>query len=241
MSSVIIVGGTAGIGLELAKHYAVRGRSVVVSGRDRERAEQAAAEVDKIAVADTGGNAPQARGIALDLSRPQDIAAALSDVGPVDRLVLTAIERDLNSIAGYDVERAVRLTTLKLVGYHAVVNALLPQLSPDSSVLFFGGVAKDRPYAGSTTVSTINAGVVGMVRTLSVEIAPIRVNSIHPGIVGDSPFWLAKPAALEDARRRTLTDRSPTTADVVDASVFLLENRAVNGVDLHVDGGRREL
>lgn len=237
MSSVVIVGGTAGIGLELAKHYAVRGRSVVVSGRDRERAEQAAAEIDKAA----DGNAPKARGVTLDLSTPQDIAAALCDVGPVDRVALTAVERDLNSIADYDVERAVRLTTLKLVGYHAVVNALLPQMSPDSSVLFFGGVAKDRPYAGSTTVSTINAGVVGMVRTLSVEIAPIRVNSIHPGIVGDSPFWLAKPAALEEARRRTLTGRSPSTADVVDASVFLLENRAVNGVDLHVDGGHRVL
>ena len=96
---------------------------------------------------------------------------------------------------------------------------------------------RDRPYPGSTTVSSINAGVIGMVRTLSVELAPIRVNSIHPGIVGDSPFWAGKP--LDAIVANTLTGRLATMADVVNASVFLLENNAVNGVDLVVDGGWR--
>ncbi|PZG20425.1 SDR family NAD(P)-dependent oxidoreductase [Nonomuraea aridisoli] len=240
MSSVIIIGGTSGIGLELAKEYAARGRSVVVTGREQSRAEKAAAEVDAVARGGADGNVPRARGLAVDLSRPQEVAAALDGVGTVDRLALVAIERDLNSIKDYDVERAIRLTTLKLVGYHAVVSALLPRFTAESSVLVFGGVAKDLPYAGSTTVSTINAGVVGMTRTLSVELAPVRVNSLHPGIVGDSPFWRDKTEQLAQVRSRSLTDRLPTTAEVVDASVFLLENRAVNGVDLRLDGGTRE-
>jgi len=105
------------------------------------------------------------------------------------------------------------------------------------SVLLFGGMARIRPYPGSTTVSSINAGVIGMVRTMSCELAPTRVNSIHPGIVGDSPYWIGKP--LDAVLAGTLTGRLATMADVVQAAVFLMENNSVNGVDLAVDGGWR--
>jgi NAD(P)-dependent dehydrogenase (short-subunit alcohol dehydrogenase family) len=89
-------------------------------------------------------------------------------------------------------------------------------------------------------VTTVNAGVIGLVRALSVELAPIRVNSLHPGIVGDSPFWSDKPPqVLEAFRSGTLTGKLATMADVVGATEFLLENPAVNGVDLVLDGGWR--
>ena len=96
--------------------------------------------------------------------------------------------------------------------------------------MLFGGLAKDRPYPGSTTVSTVNGGVIGLVHTLAVELAPIRVNAMHPGIVGDSPFWSGKPAEVLDGyRARTPTGRLATMADIVDAVDFLLSNRSVNG------------
>jgi NAD(P)-dependent dehydrogenase (short-subunit alcohol dehydrogenase family) len=98
-------------------------------------------------------------------------------------------------------------------------------------------MAKERPYPGSTTVTTINGGVVGLTRTLVEELRPRRVNSIHPGIVGDSPYWVDKPAALERTIAATPIGRLATMADIVGATVFLLENPAVNGVDLIVDGG----
>jgi NAD(P)-dependent dehydrogenase (short-subunit alcohol dehydrogenase family) len=76
------------------------------------------------------------------------------------------------------------------------------------------------------------------VRTLAVELAPIRVNALHPGVIGDTPAWSGKPeAVLESLRERTPIGRLASTVDVVDAAVFLLENRAVNGVNLEVDGG----
>jgi NAD(P)-dependent dehydrogenase (short-subunit alcohol dehydrogenase family) len=224
--SVVIVGGTAGLGRELARYYASRDRSVVLTGRDAANAAKVASEI--------GGDT---RGLALDLAEPQAIAANLADVGPVDHLVLAAIERDANFVKDYNIERAIRLVTIKLVGYTEVVHALADRLTGQGSVLLFGGMARVRPYPGSTTVSSINGGVVGMVRTLSCELAPIRVNSIHPGIVGDSPFWEGKP--LDHVVAGTLTGQLPTMADVVDASVFLLENKSVNGVDLTVDGGWR--
>jgi NAD(P)-dependent dehydrogenase (short-subunit alcohol dehydrogenase family) len=175
--------------------------------------------------------------LALDLSRPHEIAGNLAGIGPVDHVVLAAIDRDANSVRTYDIDAAIHLVTLKLVGYTEVLRALADRLTGNGSILLFGGMARVRPYPGSTTVSSINAGVVGMVRTLSVEMAPIRVNSIHPGIVGDSPFWAGKP--LDAIIANTLTGRLATMAQVVEASVFLLENGAMNGVDLVVDGGWR--
>ena len=80
--------------------------------------------------------------------------------------MLAAIERDQNSVADYDIDQAITLATLKLVGYTQVVHVLLPRLSADASIVLFGGLAKDRPYPGSTTVSTVNGGIVGLVRSL---------------------------------------------------------------------------
>jgi NAD(P)-dependent dehydrogenase (short-subunit alcohol dehydrogenase family) len=222
--SLVVIGGTAGIGREIAQRAVVRGDQVVISGRDISRAAGVAEEL--------GGDA---RGIAVDLSQPESIAAGLADVERVDHLVLAAIERDMNTVAEYDVAKALRLVTLKLVGYTETIHALLPRMAPDAAIVLFGGLAKDRPYPGSTTVSTINGGVVGMVHTMAVELAPIRVNAIHPGIIGDSPFWSGKP--LDHVVTRTPLGRMATMEEVADATEFLLRNGAVTGVHLPVDGG----
>jgi NAD(P)-dependent dehydrogenase (short-subunit alcohol dehydrogenase family) len=224
--TVVIVGGTQGLGLDLARQYAERGRRVLVTGRDAERAEKAAVEL---------GDA--ATGLAFDLAEPSTIAPALASVGSVDRLALVAIDRDLNTVADYDVEKGIRLVTLKLVGYTEVVHALVDRLTPDASVLLYGGLAKLRPYPGSTTITTINHGVDGLVRTMAAELAPIRVNALHPGIVGDSPFWAPKTEALEATKVKTPTGRLVEMRDVTDAAVFLLENPSMHGTELRIDGG----
>jgi NAD(P)-dependent dehydrogenase (short-subunit alcohol dehydrogenase family) len=225
--SVVIVGGTRGLGRELARAYADEGREVVVTGRDAASAEACAAEI--------GGST---RGIGLDLCEPESIAGQLADVGDVDYLVLVAIDRDANTVRDYDIAAATRLVTLKLVGYTEVVHALLPRLADDAAILLYGGLARDRPYPGSTTVTTVNGAVTSLVRTLVVELAPRRVNALHPAIVGDSPQWRDMPPERFDALvQRTPIGRLVTMAEVVDASRFLLENGAINGINLNVDGG----
>jgi NAD(P)-dependent dehydrogenase (short-subunit alcohol dehydrogenase family) len=226
--AVLVVGGTSGIGLGIAEAYAARGRDVVITGRTGDRCAEVAQGISR-----TG----QVSWRALDLAEPQAIAGALEDLGEIAHVVLAAIERDQNTVAEYDIARAVRLVTLKLVGYTEVVHALIPGLSPEASILLFGGLALRRPYPGSTTITTVNGGVEGLVRTLAVQLAPVRVNAIHPGIVGDTPEWADKPATLDAVRARTPAGRLVTTEDVVGAAVFLLENRGVNGVTLEVDGG----
>ncbi|GAA3537007.1 SDR family NAD(P)-dependent oxidoreductase [Streptomyces osmaniensis] len=226
MSSVLVVGGTSGIGREFARTRARQGDEVIVTGRDAHRAGTVAKEIGA------------GQGLALDLSRPTGIAAALAGVGRVDHLVIAGVSRDENRVADYDIEAALRLVTLKLVGYTEVVHALGPRLHDDSAVVLFGGQAKERPYPGATTVATVNAGVRGLVNTLAVELAPVRVNAVHPGVVGDSPYWAGKPEeVLAGLRARTPAGRLATMADVVDAVDFLLRNRSVNAVELAVDGG----
>jgi NAD(P)-dependent dehydrogenase (short-subunit alcohol dehydrogenase family) len=225
--NVIVVGGTQGLGRELAQSYADEGRDVIVTGRDQTRADAAASEI--------GGST---RGIGFDLAQPHTIAGALEGVREVEHLVLAAIERDVNKVVEYDIDAALRLVTMKLVGYTEVIHVLRPALSDDSSILIYGGLARDRPYPGSTTVTTVNGGVTGLVRTLVVELAPIRVNAIHNGIVGDSPQWRDMPPE----RHKALVDRTPigrlvTMAESMSAARFLLENRAINGINLAVDGG----
>jgi NAD(P)-dependent dehydrogenase (short-subunit alcohol dehydrogenase family) len=221
---VVVIGGNRGIGREIAKHYADAGAKVVISATDADRATSAASEI--------GGDTS---GIGLDLAKPEAIRDALTGIGPVRFLVVVAIDRDDNRITDYSIERAIHLVTLKLVGYSAVVAALCDRFSDDSAIVLFGGLAKERPYPGGTTVATVNGGIVGLTRTLVSELAPMRVNAIHPGIVGDSPFWSGKN--LDHIVARTPTKRLTEMADIVDAVRFLLENSAVNGIDLRVDGG----
>src|SRR5918992_1553219 len=136
--SVVVVGGTSGLGLEVARHYANQGREVVLSGRDR-----------------------------------------------LGHLVLAAIERDENRVHAFDLEGATRLATLKLVGYAEVVHQLASRMDGDGSVVLFGGRAKDRPYPGSTMVSTVNGGVTRLVQSPAVALGPLRCNALPPGILGD--------------------------------------------------------
>ena len=143
--STLIIGGTSGIGRAIAHALARRGEEVIVTGRDKERAQAAAAEIGS-----------QHHGLALDLTRPEEIGDALATVGPIDHLVLAAVERDQNSVRGYDIGRAIKLLTLKVVGYTAVVHALAPRFSAAASIVILGGMARDWPYPGSTTVTMAN-------------------------------------------------------------------------------------
>jgi NAD(P)-dependent dehydrogenase (short-subunit alcohol dehydrogenase family) len=225
-TQVVVIGGTSGIGRHFARTCADRGHDVVVTGRTEDRAKGAADEI--------GG---RTRGLALDLAEPDRVAEALAGVERADWLVITALDRDFNTVRDYRPADATRLLTVKLTGYTAVLHALAPRMPDDSAVVLLGGLASHRPYPGSTTVTTANGGISALVRTLATELSPIRVNALHPSIVADTPFWSDKPAAREAAQTRALTGRPVTMEDCTDAITFLLRNRSINGVNLNIDGG----
>jgi len=222
--TAVVLGGTKGIGREIVKSLAGAGSTVYLSGRTTQSGQDAAEQIGLGTI-----------GIGVDLSEPEAIAAALSDIPVVDDLIIPAIERDANTIQNYNIAGAMRLVTLKLVGYTEAIHALSDRFSDNASIVLFGGLALQRPYPGSTTVSTVNGGVVGLVHSLVTELAPVRINAIHPGIIGDSPFWENKDNSHIIAR--TPLGRLVTMQEIVGAVEFLLGNSGVNGVNLAMDGG----
>jgi NAD(P)-dependent dehydrogenase (short-subunit alcohol dehydrogenase family) len=222
--TAVVLGGTHGIGKEIVKTLAAKGTTVYLSSRTQEHADAVVKEIGQGTI-----------GLAVDLSKPETIAESLASVPTVDDLVIAAIERDANTLANYDIAAAIHLVTLKLVGYTEAVHVLRDRLTPQSSIVLFGGLAVLRPYPGSTTVSTVNGGVIGIVNSLTTELAPIRVNAVHPGIIGDSPFWEGKDNS--HVINRTPLGRLVTMAEIVDSVEFLLNNTGINGVNLAVDGG----
>ena len=225
MSTSVVIGGASdGVSGVIARRLAGRGDHVIITSRDSARAQAAADEI--------GGTA---RGLAIDLSRPEAIAAALDSVTDVDNLVITAMESVPITLADFQVDAAIRSVTIKLVGYAEVVRCLHGRLRPSAAVVLFGGLAKERPYPGSTMVTTFNAGITGLVKTLAAEIAPHRVNAIHPGLIGDSPKW--REATDHPHIAATPIGRLVTMDEVADATEFLLRNTGMNAQDLHIEGG----
>ncbi|GAB3897291.1 SDR family oxidoreductase [Kibdelosporangium lantanae] len=198
---------------------------MVVTSRDGARAEAVAAEI--------GGSVS---GLGVDLAAPGSIESALAGIESVDHLVITAINQTRQQLASYDIEEAVASATIKLVGYAETVRVLEKRFQPGASVVLFGGLAKERPYPGSTMVTAVNAGITGLTRTLAVEIAPVRVNALHSGVVGDSPKWIDQQGS-HPAVARTPIARLVTMDEVADATEFLLRNGGMNGHDLVIDGG----
>jgi NAD(P)-dependent dehydrogenase (short-subunit alcohol dehydrogenase family) len=210
-----VFGGSGGIGFAVADALARRGERIVLTSRDAGRAEAAARKI--------GGDAV---GLAIDLAEPTTIAAKLARLGPVDHLAMLANERDRNTVKDYNVGGALRAATVKLVGYVEIIHALLPRLTPDAAVVLFGGQARERPYPGSTTITSANGAVTTMVW-----------NAIHPGLVGDTPAWAGNAAILERTRAQTPGGRMVTTADCVTATLFLLDTASMNGANLVIDAG----
>ena len=224
ITSVVIGGASDGVGGVISRRFARRGDHVIVTSRDSARAEAAAKEI--------GGTT---RGLAIDLSRPETIAVALDSVAEVDNVVITAMESVSLTLADFDIDAAIRSVTIKLVGYAEAVRFLRGRFQPGASVVLFGGLAKERPHPGSTMVTTFNAGLTGLVRTLAAEIAPHRVNALHPGLIGDSPKW----REVKDLPHVAATPigRLVTMEEVADATDFLLRNTGMNAHDLYIDGG----
>ncbi len=185
------------------------GCEVVITGRDEERTAGVAKEI--------GG---KTRGIALDIAEPETIEAKLASFGHVDHLALVAVDRDYNSARDYNVERARKIVTLKLIGYTEVAHTLFPRMGAGASAVLFGGLASERPYPGSTSITTVNGAVSSLIRTLAVELAPVRFNAIHPGIISDTPAWATRRKRSRTSRsaRRAAGSRRPRTSSTPSTS-----------------------
>jgi NAD(P)-dependent dehydrogenase (short-subunit alcohol dehydrogenase family) len=230
--SVLIFGGTSGIGLAAAQQANAAGASITVVGSDPLRAKQVA------------GENSFAGWRAADVTKPDTITAAVADLPRVDHLALLAGSFVAGSVLEADVGHLRRAFEERIWAAVATLRALGDRLAPDASITFISGALADRPTAGGTAIlAAASAAMEAFARGLALELAPRRVNTLSPGTT-DTPLLARTLGPNRDAYVAGVTAKLPlhrlgTAEEVGAAVVFLMSNGFMNGETLHVDGGSR--
>ncbi|MEU6578768.1 SDR family oxidoreductase [Streptomyces sp. NPDC046805] len=227
---VVVIGGTKGLGFEVAKACVRQGARVTITGRDEAYAKARASELGELAT-----------GAECELTDWDSLERLFENMDVVDHLVLTALDRDFNTIKDFRPDDCARTSLMKTVGYATAVHKALPKFSDDASVVMFSGLSMWRPVPGSTTISMANAGIIGLVNSLAVEIPPVRVNAITPGVVTGTAAVDGADQVRSDwfeaMRQRTPAKRLPTAEDITASVMLLLDCPGINGANLVVDAG----
>ena len=228
--TIVIAGGSSGIGLALAKRAVAEGAQVHLLGRSAEKLGRARADI--------GGEVFIHR---LDIGVESDIESLARILPRIDHLVTTAADLTFKPFLQMGNEEILRMLGSKFWGPVYLVRHLVPWMTKEGSITFYSGSAAYKAWSGASIVATLNAGLDGLARTLAVELAPIRVNVISPGVV-DSPTWDGFPVetraqVLSSIGEQLLVGRVGTVEELADAGLFLMANRFATGTVLQLDGG----
>ncbi|TCO48807.1 SDR family oxidoreductase [Actinocrispum wychmicini] len=228
---VVVVGGTSGIGLATAQRLVDGGREVVVVGRDGTKL---AAALDQL-----GKNA---RGHALDARDQTAMTAMFAELGAVDHVVVTVTgPSGMTPFASMPLSHVQDHVDGKLVTHIGVAQAALPVLRKDGSITFVSAISSGGAMPGTAALAAVNASVEAIVPVLAVELRPVRVNAVSPGVIA-TPWWDFLPAdvraeTFEGFASGTPAGRVGQPSDVAHAIGFLIDNSFTTGVVLRVDGG----
>jgi NAD(P)-dependent dehydrogenase (short-subunit alcohol dehydrogenase family) len=230
--TALVVGGTSGIGLATARLLRAGGATVHIAGRGKER-------LDAVAASD-----PELIGHRADGGNHAQIAAVAETIGSVDWLVITLSGSDgIGPVAGLDLGMLRAAFEAKFWGHLTTIQAVLPHLAASGSITLLGAVSARTGMPGTAGIAAINGAVEALVKPLAVELAPIRVNGVSPGVV-DTPWWDALPAQVRDAfftqAAQVLPARHVATAqDVAEVVVMAATNPNLAGTIIEADGGAR--
>jgi NAD(P)-dependent dehydrogenase (short-subunit alcohol dehydrogenase family) len=230
--TVVVIGGSAGIGLSTARLARELGAEVVITGRDPDRLKQAAAEVDARSTA------------AFDANDPERLEGFFADLpGPIDQVLVTAGGPYYGLLADLDLDEASRYIGNELTLPLRVGRAAVGKVNRGGTLLFLSGTGARRPAPGLVVTTAMSVALPALVAGLALEIAPIRVNLIAPGFV-DTPLSARLLGDDLDARRQQLRDTLPIgrvvgPEDVAALAVHLMTNTALNGATYDIDGGQQ--
>jgi len=228
---VVILGGSSGIGLAVAEQAASQGAKLVIASSNAERVQKA--------IESLGGNA---QGHTLDLSDEQAVETLFTKLGAFDHLVFTAGDSlHLQNLADTDLKQARRAFELRYWAALAAVKYASKSIRKGGSIVLTTGVAGQRPHKGWVVAASVCGTIEALTRALALELAPIRVNAVSPGVVRTN-LWQNMNAAererlYESVGKSLPVGRVGEARDVAQAYLFLMQEEFSTGQTLVVDGG----
>jgi NAD(P)-dependent dehydrogenase (short-subunit alcohol dehydrogenase family) len=232
--TVVIIGGSSGIGLAVAHRCLADGAEVVIAGRSPARLDAASAEL---------GCPERVTAVVADIGDRAQIESLFDQVRAVSHLVVTAADLPYGPAVTLTDDQIMRAVRSKLTGPLLAAQQAAKRITGTGSITFTSGVAAHRPASGGLLAATVNGALEAMVRALALELAPIRVNAISPGWV-DTPVWdqlatpEAKQARLADMAARLPGKRIGRPSDIGNAVAFLISDEFITGTVLHDEGGQ---
>jgi NAD(P)-dependent dehydrogenase (short-subunit alcohol dehydrogenase family) len=227
---IVVLGGSSGIGLATAQAAAKEGAAVVIVSSRQARVDEAVAKL------------PGAEGHAVDLTDAAAVEALFARIGAFDHLVFTAGETlQLGSLATTDLSMARRFFDLRYWGAYLAARHGAGNIRAGGSIVFTSGLAGQRPHAGWALGASICSAMEGLTRALAVELAPIRVNIVCPGVV-KTPLWADMTEADRDALyqqmgAKLLVGHVGEPEEVAEAYLYLMRQSYGTGQVIVVDGG----
>jgi len=227
---VVIIGGSSGIGFESAKQVIAQGAEVIIASRSRNKLQNAKEQLGAKATAFT-----------LDTTEEQQVQSFFEKVGQFDHLVVSAAETSGGSFLHTNTAQARQLFENKFWGQYYAAKHGAPKVLPQGSITLFSGVVAYKSMVGSSILGAVNAAISNLGQTLALELAPIRVNIISPGII-DTPSRSKMPEETRNHFYATVGNKLPVkrigrAEDVAQSVLYLLQNSFVTGTVLHVEGG----
>ncbi|HUE43766.1 MAG TPA: SDR family oxidoreductase [Candidatus Sulfotelmatobacter sp.] len=228
---MVVLGGSSGIGLAVAQQAVAQGATAIIASSNADRVKQAVATLDG-----------KAEGHALDLSNECDIQTFFDKIGVFDYLVFTAGDTlHLNELVATDLAKARHAFELRFWAALAAVKYGSPHIRKDGSVVLTTGVAGQRPHKGWTVAASVCGTIEALTRALAVELAPIRVNAVCPGVVRTN-LWQsmdadAREQLYESVGKSLLVGRVGEASEIARAYLFLMQEGYSTGQTVVLDGG----
>lgn len=228
---VVVLGGSSGIGLEVAHQVVAQGARVVIASSNADRVKQAVAALDG-----------KAEGHPLDLSNERDIQSFFQNIGAFDHLVFTAGDTlQLNELSATDLSKARHAFELRYWAVLAAVKYASTHIRADGSIVLTTGIAGERPLKGWALAASVCGAIVSLTRALAVELAPIRVNAVSPGVVRTN-LWnniqeQDRNGMFESVGKTLLVGRVGEACEIARAYLFLMQEGYSTGQTVVVDGG----
>jgi NAD(P)-dependent dehydrogenase (short-subunit alcohol dehydrogenase family) len=228
---VVVLGGSSGIGFEGAQQVAAQGATPIIASSNADRVKQALARLDG-----------EAEGHTLDLSNEQDVRRLFEGLGDFDHLVFTAGDSlQLNELVATDLAKARQAFELRYWAVLAAIKYASSHIREGGSIVLTTGIAGERPIKGWTLAASVCGAIVSLTRALAVELAPIRVNAVSPGVVRTN-LWKNmqdgdREAMYSQVGESLLVGRVGEASEIARAYLFLMEEGYSTGQTVVVDGG----